>query len=344
MLKNLQIRRNNRRVEQEPVIVHIGCYILESEVLVNMSTLVCFASGAVKPEYESLPFDEIYLIDSEYFRNNSKELKDGNREVFQVGKITCIGLECLKAVDYLKSKNVKVDCYAAVNSGCYDSAKRCPLGSPYFIGYMMPILDDNYVHITNLEKYYGSTDANAMGLPYEMKQLTKNDKRYVDPKILTTNKAEVEDVEVFQMSKIREVIDLVLDSEVKVSVVRDSVWNYYDDVDLVVHSISDFERRKFFDRKPRVITWNHINESKRVYCLYSLSEKVWRAKFEIGKDLDAIFSYCVKNKINKVAFTPWGTGNYNTFLQKLQTYSEKYPKEITLFHLNKDDYKEIIKK
>ncbi|MDR1479255.1 MAG: hypothetical protein LBJ00_09965 [Planctomycetaceae bacterium] len=308
-------------------------------VFVEMSTLVYFASGANKPEYEDLPFDEIYLIDSESFQDQSAALKDGSFEPFRVGRVTCVGMRCLWAVDYLKSKNVKVDCLVAVNLGCYHREIRCPLGSSYFLGYVMQILNDDYVHVANFGNYWDRTDVGVMGLPYEITKLTRKDKRYINPKILTHHNAN--GVELFQMHKINETSELKVESEIKVSIVRDSIWNYYDKVDLVVHSISDFERRSFFDRKPRVITWKHIAESKRVYCLYSLSERAWKSKFEISGDLDLIFEYCVENKINKVGFTPWGVENCNIFVEKLQNYTEKYPKEIILFHLNKDDYKEI---
>ncbi|MDR1485398.1 MAG: hypothetical protein LBT09_11315 [Planctomycetaceae bacterium] len=317
-----------------------------------MSTLVYFASGTFKPEYEKLPFDNIYLIDLWNFRDKSKNIKtaDSNdennendeSEPLRIGKVTCVSMECLKAVDYLKSKNVKADYYVAVNEGCYSHLKRCPLGTPFFIGYVMQILNDDYVHITNLKKYYGRTDKEAIDLPYEITKVAKDNRRYIDPKIFANN--DVDGTEIFQMKKINGVMDIAIDSKIKVSIVRDSIWNHYDELDLVVHSISDFERRDFFNRMPRVITWNHIIATKRVYCLYSLSEKVWRSKFEIAKDLDIIFAHCVQNKVKRVGFTPWGNGNYNAFVEKIQNHKSKYPKEITLFHLNKDNYKELITK
>ncbi|MDR2761825.1 MAG: hypothetical protein LBB88_04415, partial [Planctomycetaceae bacterium] len=309
------------------------------------STLIYFASGAIKPEYESLPFDDVYLIDLWSFRNKSKKIDNDcgkiNFEPFKVGKVTCIGMECLRAIDYLKSCGVKADCFAAINEGCYTHAhnKRCPLNSAFFFGYLMQILKDEYVHITNLKKYYGTTDKDAMELPYETIPITKDDKYYIEPKIFVGTKDK--DIEIFRMKKINEVVELDVESDIKISVERDSIWNHYDELDLVVNSISDFERRQFFNRMPKVITWNHIIESKRVYCIYSLSENVWKSKFELGKDLDVIFSHCVKNKINKVGFTPWGKGNSNIIIEKIQNHKEKYPKEITLFHINKDNYKEI---
>ncbi|MDR2172410.1 MAG: hypothetical protein LBP59_19875 [Planctomycetaceae bacterium] len=311
-----------------------------------MSTLVYFSSGSIKPEYAKLPFDEIYLIDFWSFRNKSKRIitDSGNDkfEPLQIGKITCISMECLNAIDYLKSKKVKADYFVSINEGCYSHVKRCALGSYFFFGYMMPALADNYVYITNLKKYYGDMDKASMGLPYDAVPLCEGDDCYIDPKIFANNADD--GVDIFQMKKINETVELDIDSPVKVSVVRDSIWNYYDKLDLIVSSISDFERKRFFDRMPKVITWNHITESKRVYCLYSLSENVWKSKFEIGKNLDKIFDYCVQNKINKIGFTPWGNGNYNTFIEKIQNYKETYPKEIILFHLIKDNYKELTTK
>jgi hypothetical protein len=308
-----------------------------------MSTLVYFASGEFKPEYEKLPFDDIYLIDFCNFKDNSQEENtnvNSEYEPLRIGKVTCLGMECLRAVDYLKSKNVKIDYYVALDdNGCFGQKLKCPLYATFLIGYVMQILNDEFVYITNLKKCYGDTDKSVIDLPYEITPILKGDSRYIDPKVFTTRG--VRDVELFQMSKINSITDIAIDSKVKVSVIRDSIWNYYDELDLIVHSISDLERRSFFKEIPKVTTWNHIIEHEGIYCLYLLSEKVWKSKFEIDKDLDIIFAQCVKDKVNKIGFTPHGKRSYDIFAEKVKNYKEEYPKEILLFHLNKHNYKEL---
>jgi hypothetical protein len=58
-------------------------------------------------------------------------------------------------------------------------------------------------------------------------------------------------------------------------------------------------------------------------------------------NLDDIFEYCKQNKYKKIGFTPWGKGKYIDFINKIIDQKGEYPNEISLFHLNKNDYKQI---
>lgn len=67
-----------------------------------MRTLVYFASGCDRPEYQKLDFDRIILIDN-CFKNRSRKPKS----VFNKGKVTCIGMDCLESIEYLKKRILK---------------------------------------------------------------------------------------------------------------------------------------------------------------------------------------------------------------------------------------------
>jgi len=58
--------------------------------------LVYYASGNYKLEYQSLPYDNIFLIDKSHKQNDI---------IIKVGKVTSIKIDVLKATDYLKYKN-----------------------------------------------------------------------------------------------------------------------------------------------------------------------------------------------------------------------------------------------
>jgi hypothetical protein len=79
-----------------------------------MSTLVYFASGYDSPEYQKLDFSKIILIDN-CFKNGRRY----SNRIFSNGKVTCVGMDCLESVEYLKRENIKIDCFVSLNEGLY---------------------------------------------------------------------------------------------------------------------------------------------------------------------------------------------------------------------------------
>ena len=107
-----------------------------------------------------------------------------------------------------------------------------------------------------------------------------------------------------------------LNPNLQVIISNDSIWSHYDELDLLGISISQQGQADFFDKIPKVF-------------------------FLTNRTIHKILDICIQNKISKIGLTPWMGGNYTTFLKTLKNYNEEYPKEITLFHLNMNDYKEI---
>ena len=76
--------------------------------------------------------------------------------VSKSGKVICLGMDCLHAVNYLKKLKVKIDCFVALNEGLYEGGMDDMQSTAIcFFGYVMPILSDEYIHIMN-KKYYGN--------------------------------------------------------------------------------------------------------------------------------------------------------------------------------------------
>ena len=111
-------------------------------------------------------------------------------------------------------------------------------------------------------------------------------------------------------------IEIHINSIIKLQIIHDSIWNHYQELETIIISFSDQGQRDFFDRIPKVMNLKKIN-------------------------MDEIFEFCTKNKINRLGFTPFGRGNYYSFLKKIKDLKNEYPKEISLYHLNKHDYREI---
>jgi len=275
-----------------------------------MKNLVYFASGKYKKEYQNLPVDKVYLIDS-IFRKLNPSI------IFSIGKVTCIGMDALKSISYLKEKQVKIDFFVSLNEGLYEGGGSYAINSDMFLGYTMPLLKDKYIHIMN-KSYYNNQYNVSMDLPFKKKELFKGDKKFIDPTLFSNDQYHKENAKVFQMSKINNSLSVSLNSNIRLIVDHESIWNYYDNLGLVILSLFPQGQGDFFKKFNKIIDIN-----KTTY--------------------NSVLELCIKNKIPNIGFTPWLKGNYTELFDVLNNYNKEFPKNITLFHLNKSDYANLKK-
>jgi hypothetical protein len=276
-----------------------------------MKTLVYFASGPNREEYQELGFDKIYLVDN-CFRNAYQN----SERIFSEGNVTCIGMDCLESIQYLKRNGIQIDYFVSLNEGLYEGGGRYALNSDMFLGYVMTLFKPRYIHIMNKNYYHGIYHV-TMDVPYIIEELEEDDPRYLNPCLFSKDSYHQGVAKVFQMTKqITKDVKLEINSSITVKIIHDSIWNYYEEIDALVISFSQQGQEDFFDRIPKVLNMNRMH-------------------------IDEIFSYCKNRKIKRIGFTPWGKGNYIDFLSKLKMEVGEYPQEIFLFHLNRNDYKGI---
>jgi len=276
-----------------------------------MRTLVYFASGPLREEYHDLDFDKIYLIDN-CFRSRNRIPEN----LSQNDKITCMGMDCLKSIEFLKQKNVKIDCFVSLNEGLYEVGGSYPINSDMFLGYAMPIFKDRYIHIMN-KNYYSNGYHVNMDLPYSMDEIKESDSNYISPFIFSKSDYHKGHAKVFQMEKMSSINKTIsISLFVKVNIIYDSIWNYTSDLEAIVISFLEQGQRNFFEQIPNVLNMNLM-------------------------DLDAILDYCKLNNIENIGFTPLTRVNYENFFKKIITYSKNRPLNVHLFHLNKNQYQEL---
>lgn len=144
-----------------------------------MKTLVYFASGPSREEYQALDFDKIYLIDN-CFKNRNRY----SSNVSSKRKTTCIGMDCLESIKFLKNENVQIDCFVSLNEGLYEGGGSYAINSDMFLGYAMPLLKEQYIHIMN-KNYYHNQYHVSIDLPYTIEEIKENDDRYLSPFIFS---------------------------------------------------------------------------------------------------------------------------------------------------------------
>jgi hypothetical protein len=279
----------------------------------NHRTLVYFASGPYKNVYEFLPYDQVYLVDYCFAGN-----RNHHNQVSKSGKVLCLGMDCLSAVDFLKRSKVKIDCFVVLNEGLFEGGGHYAINSDMFLGYAIPILKDKYIHIVN-KNYYGNQYHHvSMDLPYQMTAINEGDQDYIDPFLFSDDEYHKGFAKVYRMEKLTSTQDLNLNSNIKISIIQDSIWNHADELDLMAISITPQGQGDFFQRLNKVISLRDLS-------------------------LVQILDLCVRKKIENIGLTPWSRGKYSTFIDLIRNYSKEYPKSISLFHLNRNDFKSLRK-
>ena len=279
--------------------------------------MVYFASGPSKEEYQSLPFDRIYLVDYCFIGKGNRNQGIGNRniQVSESGKVICLGMDCLDAVNYLNKLNVTASTFITLNEGMYEGGAKYPLLADSIISYFSLILNDEYVHVMN-KNYYGNHYHVTLDLPYQMTEIKEGDQDYINPFIFSDDSYHEGNAKVFRMKKHTSVRYLNINPKIQLSIIHDSVWNYKDELGLIAISITQQGQGDFFNRSNKVL---------------SLRE------FSITEILDI----CLQRKIERIGVTPWGKGDYSSFIEQIKNYTEEYPKKISLFHLNRNDFKSL---
>ncbi len=224
-------------------------------------------------------------------------------------------MDCLEAVNYLKQHKIEIDCMVSLTEGIYEGGARYPVNGDMFLGYAISIFSDEYIHIMN-KNYYCNHYHVTMDLPYQMTEIKVENKDYLDPFIFSDDSYHKGHAKVFRMKKRTSVEYLNINSKIQISITQDSIWNYIDELDLLAISITQQGQGNFFERSNKVVSLRKL----------SISE---------------VLDICVQRKIKRIGFTPWAKGKYSSFIDQIKNYTEEYPKVISLFHLNRKDFKPL---
>lgn len=273
-----------------------------------MKTLAYFASGIEKMDFSTFEYDRIILVDYEFDTGLYNIKTENNKTII---RMSC---DAITAVDLLKSKGIKLDCFISINEGLEEGGGYYPLNGEYFLSYLSPILNDTYFHIY-APSYYRSTNLKPLASKKNFSNASFNKVMEVDFKIPGIVPSELNNaancqLECFQMQRKEEEI-FYLDNNKKVKLIQGNIWNHTEDFECLF--LPSNRLTKFFD--------NH----KKIH---------W---FEKGNfPFDELKKIDYKIPI-KIAILPWYSKNYKVELGKLVEFAQNKNIEITLFFQDSRD-------
>ena len=135
-----------------------------------MKTFAYFASGGrLKPEYNSLPFDRVILIDK------AGEGERVNHRLDLRKKIMNLRIECNHSIDWMTENNIQLDGVMIKNEGLGEGGGDYPLYGRSFFSRVLPLLKNKSILVTKMD-HYGYLYQNLIDkLPISLKRLDSSE-------------------------------------------------------------------------------------------------------------------------------------------------------------------------
>jgi hypothetical protein len=191
-----------------------------------MKTLAYFASGIEKMDFSTFEYDRIILVDYEFDTGLYNIQTENSKTII---RMSC---DAITAVDLLKSKGIKLDCFVSINEGLEEGGGYYPLNGEYFLSYLSPILNDTYFHIY-APYYYRSTNLKPLASKKNFSNGSFTKVMEVDFKISGIVPSELNNaancqLKCFQMQRKEEEV-FYLDNNKKVKLIYGNIWNHSED-------------------------------------------------------------------------------------------------------------------
>jgi hypothetical protein len=278
-----------------------------------MKTIAYFASGIEKMDLSSFGYDRIILVDNG-FKTGEYNIKIENNKT-----IIRMGCDAITAVDILKDKKIKLDCFISINEGLYEGGGNYPLNGEYFLSYLSPILKNTYYHLY-APNYYNTIDFRTLSSKNVFRKGSFYKEKEVDFKIAeiipsTLNNAANYKLKCFQMQrKIEETY--ILDNDNKVKLIYGNIWNHIEEFEYVFLPSNKLTR---FIKNHKNIHWFlkgnfPFNELENVNCKIPI----------------------------KIAILPWYSKNYKVELGKLVEFAKNKNIQIDFFFQDSRDKQKYI--
>ncbi len=118
------------------------------------------------------------------------------RKIYKRGKVYCLEMDCLEAIEYLKQEKITIDCFVCLNEGLSEGGGYYPINSDKFMERVDPLLDKNYIHLMK-KAYYCNDKICSFDFMSNLKEIDNKNINYIDPNIFT-NDSIMQNAQVYQ--------------------------------------------------------------------------------------------------------------------------------------------------
>jgi hypothetical protein len=265
-----------------------------------MKTLAYFASGKDKMDFSTFNYDRIILVDNGFTTSSFSETIENNKLVI---RMSC---DSIKAIDILKKKKIKLDCFISINEGLFEGGGHYPLNGEYFQSYLSGILKDTYYHVY-APSYYNNSDFRTLSSRNAFRKSSFVRVSIIDFKTTGVdstilNNAGNYDLKCFKMIRKEEETFVISEN---INLIYGNIWNHLEEYDHLFLPLNT--HTKF------------LNKNNKLH---------WFPKGEFP--FTELHFTNHKNPI-KIAIIPWYSNNYKEELTELDNVAKNNNIEIALF-------------
>jgi hypothetical protein len=292
-----------------------------------MKTLLYLSSGSYEEHYASLPFDALYFVDA----NKSLE----QSFLSAPSNLNFIGEDALHAIDVLKKKCITIDYLVVINEGLFEGGGLYPMFSDFLMGYLHPLLKDEFTLITDLNYYKTSSYKALSKLDWAVEKISElfpGDQNYISPRIFTTYASDKAEPfgQVFKMRKVDcETVLSTKNYRLKIKLIHGSIWTDADDLDYIGLKLSNDGVR---------LTSSGIRNIQTSSVFFSAKTNVQNLN---NKSFEEILRDAESKQAQVLGLTPWGANDYEQVLTLLENHKGTNLKEVRFYHLNNNDFEGI---
>lgn len=254
-------------------------------------------------EFQDAPYDVIIL--------NSNSIRRRERR----GKVYCLNYDNNEILGLFLAKGIRLSAIVIICDGCVEGGNYECCARDGFFGRLMPVVTDQF-------DYFCDHKQLPFDVPARFDEFETPS--YMDPFI--RNSDTLNDVRSFHVTTFSVVDrDFVL-GRIRVRIIWDSIWRYYDQSSLVV--VKKIESSKFAIPK---------------YLAGLLPGKDLAERFEFvtqssKTSIEHMLQKADDMKLPRLSLIPIAGGSYRRIAKEIQLWNRDYPKEIFFYHLNANDF------
>ena len=271
--------------------------------------MIYFSCCNFRDELLCLPFDYIIL--------NNKGINDlyhktGYSQLI-ANKVITLTFDNERTVRLLINAGIKINCVVGIQDGCEEGGNHECVNSYNFFSRLSAIVNNEFLYITN--HYFIKGNPLKRSIPYNFFKQNPETLDF-DPLLLTDYCKNIESIFIFNVTKTDPDTQNYKIGQVNVFVHHLSIWDKAAEMDGLI--IPEF---------PFMVRNNFIDEPIKEKCLLQYD------------GFSAVLPWALKNKYETIGSIPLGTDQQmvKIVLDKIENWTELYPKTIHFFHLLKAD-------
>lgn len=273
----------------------------------SASVLYYPSSCQYAEEFQDLPFDAVIL--------NSHEMrKPGRRD-----KVYCLDFDNNALLGMLCARNIRVSALVIIRDGCEEGGNYECITRAGFFGRLVPVVTEPFVYS------YDHKKCSTHNVPAHFEAI--DDPAYVST--LRRKSDPFDGSHSFRVTTSAAVERDIVLGQVRVQVIRDSIWRGIEHSDFVV--------ARHFQAGPIAV---------EQYLEGRFPNSDWHERIEYvdragNRRIRHYLELANERRLSRLLLMPIARGQYQAIVDEIQRWDKEYPQEVIFYHLHSDDYRSI---